>query len=88
MSQFIVGIRPGATVGKGDVIFDVKIVTWIFDVFNEEHQIAELEVVHQREKLQRKFNKTRLVVRGIFILNVFSSLSLNPLKKDNVLAIL
>ena len=65
MSQIVVGRRPGATVGKNDVNFDVKIVRWIFDVLNEEHSIAQLELLHQREKLQR--NKTGLVVRGVFI---------------------
>ena len=58
MSQFLVGRRSGATVG-GDVVFDVKTVRWIFDVFNEKHQVAEFEVVHEREKAQR--NKTRFL---------------------------
>ena len=65
MSQFVVGRRPGATVGESDVVFDVKIIRWIFDGFNEKHQITELKVVHQREKVQG--NKMRFVLRGIFI---------------------
>ena len=65
MSQFVVGRRPGATFGERDVVFDVQIIRWIFVDFNEKHQITELRVVHQRKKVQG--NKTRYVVKGIFI---------------------
>ena len=59
------GRRPGATVGEHDVVFDVKIIRWIIDGFNEKRQITELKVVHEREKVQG--NKTRFVIRGILI---------------------
>ena len=37
MSQFVLGRRPHDIVGEGDVLFDVKIVRWIFDVFKEKN---------------------------------------------------
>ena len=52
MSQFVVERRPGASFGEHDVVFDVKIIRWISDVFNENHQITELKVVHQRKTAQ------------------------------------
>ena len=37
MSQLVMDGRSGATVGEGDVVFDVEIVRWIFDIFHEKH---------------------------------------------------
>ena len=35
-ASVVVGRRPpGVTVGEGDVVFNVKTVRWMFDVFNE-----------------------------------------------------
>ena len=42
MTQLVMGGRSGVRTGESDIVVDIEMISWIFEVANKEHNVIEL----------------------------------------------